>query len=284
MVVSYVDAFIASNPNATATEIEGKLDQICAYFGPDAAECTTFVNNEVPAVISYLEMMPADQVCAALKVCDSTEAISAEVHGAAEAAEEAIRSSDSNKFAAKARCDMCQVAASSELSSAKAGAPAVAALKRSVESCAAFAGNPTAYGLCVRATKVISEEYKALAPGSCPHYTCIKAGECAAPDQEVGSGLCSLCTMAVSYVQEFIQANPNATTAEIESSLESICAYLGSEAAECNQFVEAYTPTIVQYLSSMPAAQICGEISACTSATTLPVEEARALLKKQAAI
>jgi len=281
MAVSYVDAFIAANPNATATTIEAKLDQICAYFGPDADECTTFVNNEVPAILSYLEMMPADQVCAALKVCDNSTAIAVEVRGAAEAAEETVRASESNQFAAKARCDVCQVAASSALSSAKAGASSAAALKRAVESCAAFSANPTAYGLCIRASKAVTAEYASLAANSCPHYTCVKAGECAA----VGDGLCSLCTMAVSYAQEFIKANPNATTTEIEDSLEAICGYLGSEAAQCNQFVQEYTPTVVQYLESMPAAQVCGEISLCSSTTTdLPVEEARAMLNKQAAL
>jgi len=69
--VQYVEGYLAQN--ATVKEIETLLSQACALLPSTyRAECTNFVNTEIPAVIQYLENNEdPQQVCTLIGMCGS---------------------------------------------------------------------------------------------------------------------------------------------------------------------------------------------------------------------
>merc|ERR1711916_199351 len=82
---------------------------------------------------------------------------------------------------------------------------------------------------------------------------------------------CSLCEIVVGYAESYVQANPNATVAEVEKILGEFCSLLGSYSAECTAFIDAETPQIINYLTTMTPKQVCTLLKLCSSAAKINV-------------
>jgi len=72
LVVTYAENFLASN--GTVAELEAYLEGVCMVLpAPFGAECTAFLDAQLPALISWLlAMEPPELFCTQIGVCTST--------------------------------------------------------------------------------------------------------------------------------------------------------------------------------------------------------------------
>jgi len=81
---------------------------------------------------------------------------------------------------------------------------------------------------------------------------------------ESQSGTCSICEMAITYVEEYVSQNQ--TEAEIVAQLQSFCGILGPLASECDSLIATYAPQMIQWIENKQSpATFCTEIGACSS-------------------
>lgn len=72
VIISFIDQFLAANPNATEADIEGALDMVCNLLpGAYKTSCDNFVAAEVPNLLKYVTLYTPQQLCAAVGLCSS---------------------------------------------------------------------------------------------------------------------------------------------------------------------------------------------------------------------
>jgi len=88
--------------------------------------------------------------------------------------------------------------------------------------------------------------------GEDPKTFCTQVGLCSArPDpklekREALQAGCSICTMIVGYVESYLAQNQ--TQQQIIEQLDQLCALLGPLASQCDAFVAAYVPQLIQWI------------------------------------
>jgi saposin len=81
---------------------------------------------------------------------------------------------------------------------------------------------------------------------------------------EEQSGTCSICTMVMTYVEQWVAQNQ--TEAEIVAQLQSFCNALGPLSPECSSLVATYAPQMIQWIENKEApATFCTQIGVCSS-------------------
>jgi len=74
---------------------------------------------------------------------------------------------------------------------------------------------------------------------------------------------CQICKMLVGFIESYVQANQTIT--QIEGLLGRVCR-LTPFASQCVQFVDTYTPIMVQYIQANEDPQtVCQQIGVCSS-------------------
>ena len=108
-----------------------------------------------------------------------------------------------------------------------------------------------------------------------PATFCGQVGLCKSSSSEkVGSSfLCPVCTVAISYLENYITAN--STEAEITSLVENLCNVLPSVLAlPCDAFVEEYGPHLINWLvNKEPPGQFCSTIGLCSKSKMAATSE-----------
>lgn len=80
----------------------------------------------------------------------------------------------------------------------------------------------------------------------------------------VGLDECDICQLVIKFAEQWL--SKNATEAEIETFLNKVCAYLPISEDECETFVSAYVPIIVQWLESDEDPKtFCTSVGFCSS-------------------
>jgi len=99
-----------------------------------------------------------------------------------------------------------------------------------------------------------------------PPVFCATVHVCASPKilpKSTSSTGCSLCQMAVTYVEKWVTEQP--TEQEIAQRLEQFCSIVGPIAPECQSFVATYTPKLIDWIvSKEDPATFCTQVGLCS--------------------
>nr|AAK21659.1 naegleriapore B pore-forming peptide precursor [Naegleria fowleri] len=92
----------------------------------------------------------------------------------------------------------------------------------------------------------------------------------AAPKAE-NSGICNMCQLLVTQVENWVESNDTIMT--LEKKLEQVCSVIpGQYSALCTYAVEQYLPIFIhQVEKQFPALTICQDVHLCSSAQAAPV-------------
>jgi len=97
-----------------------------------------------------------------------------------------------------------------------------------------------------------------------PETVCTDMGSC---DSELSlfssNDLCSDCTAAVDFVENYVSDPDNQTT--ILNAAHSVCGLFGDEEDTCNSYVDAYGPLVLLELKNLLAdsSKVCEDIDLC---------------------
>jgi len=102
-----------------------------------------------------------------------------------------------------------------------------------------------------------------------PEVVCTQLHLCtstrAVATKKVQQGTCGICELVVTFAENYL-AN-NGTISELEAAVEQLCSALPNPySQQCDQFVEAQMPALIQWLiNNEPPQQFCTSVGLCGS-------------------
>jgi len=99
-----------------------------------------------------------------------------------------------------------------------------------------------------------------------PQQVCTQIGLCTSSKKVESGPLCSVCTLVVTYIDQYISSN--SSIQQIEAELDQICALLGPLSSTCDQFVAQYTPQVIKWIvNGNSPATFCASVGLCAQKT-----------------
>jgi saposin len=97
-----------------------------------------------------------------------------------------------------------------------------------------------------------------------PQEVCTQLGLCISAKKVESGPLCSVCTLVITYIDQYISSN--SSIQQIEAELDQICALLGPLSSTCDQFVAQYTPQAIKWIvNGNSPATFCASVGLCSS-------------------
>ncbi|PIK44812.1 hypothetical protein BSL78_18317 [Apostichopus japonicus] len=249
LVVSQIEVYLKDG--ATEEEITAALEKFCSILPSSLAnQCTAFMDQYGPVVLKLLaDEMDPDQVCSFLKLCAA-------------------------EFQQSPKCTLCEYVMQ-KLETMISKQSTVAEIEAALEKvCSLLPGSisdqcqqfvdqytPTIINLIVQNVS--------------PQLICRTLGLCKASSESEfqQSPKCTLCEYVIQKLETMI--SKQSTVAEIEAALEKVCSLLpGSISDQCQQFVDQYTPTIINLIVQNVSPQlICRTLGLCKASSESDVHE-----------
>ncbi|PIK50803.1 hypothetical protein BSL78_12333 [Apostichopus japonicus] len=260
---------ILNNPS-TQQQILQELETLCNDLGPSIGpQCQQYVSEYGPLVINFLlQYLDPASVCSQIGFCSGMNEVISFVE-----LQSALPVSPMNEEPLEeegAGCEVCKLVVSQIEVYLKDGATEeeiTAALEKFcsilpsslANQCTAFMDQ---YGPVV--LKLLADEMD-------PDQVCSFLKLCAAEFQQ--SPKCTLCEYVMQKLETMI--SKQSTVAEIEAALEKVCSLLpGSISDQCQQFVDQYTPTIINLIVQNVSPQlICRTLGLCKASSESDVHE-----------
>jgi len=247
LVVQYVEAYLANNQ--TEQQIEQELDQLCALLGPLSQTCTQFVGTYLPQLIQWIENGEnPQQFCTQVGLCAFHQ----------------------KRAVQQAGCSVCELIVT-YVESYIANNQTEQQIIANLDQLCAMLG-PLASQCEAIVQQYVPQMIQWIINGENPQTFCTQVGLCSAlpsyqPKLEKRVSLqagCSICTLVVTYVETYI-AN-NQTEQQIIANLDELCSMLGPLASQCDAFVAAYVPQVIQWIiNGENPQQFCTQVGLCAS-------------------
>ncbi|XP_077973904.1 uncharacterized protein LOC120347581 isoform X1 [Styela clava] len=255
--LALTELFNKLEDNATEEEIEKELEKICSDL-PESyqSECKMIIEQYTPELIELItQKLTPKEICEAIKLCTSSV----------------------KKVESGITCLLCTDVVGylvknipvnqTEESILKELRVACSYLKKYEDKCDEFVND---YGKEI--VDLILREV------TDPKKICFLIGLCGLPVEEVQKPIeenlksdtgCELCEVVVKQLDSYL--TEDATQAKFIEVFEKVCADLPeSDRAQCKNFVETYTPTLLDLLvQELAPNEICALIKLCNSETTV---------------
>ncbi|KAI8797151.1 proactivator polypeptide, partial [Biomphalaria glabrata] len=251
LTLKYLEHFVAKN--ASEKEIESALDVVCSVLPATVRkDCVNFVSSYTPTLVSLLSHFPPEQVCALIKACTAPPQATKPIKGGPE-------------------CPLCEfIMQQLELLLQKNASEAqIEAALDKVCSFLPATIKQQCDSYVVAYTPILINLLTKMSPDQICSYLkfCTNSTSSNAGAQELKGGPeCPLCEFIMQKLETLIQQN--ASEAQIEAALENVCSLLPATIKQqCDSYVVAYTPILINLLTKMSPDQICSYLKFCTNSS-----------------
>ncbi|XP_059176048.1 uncharacterized protein LOC131955787 isoform X11 [Physella acuta] len=257
-VLEAVDQLLEEN--ATLPQIEAVLDKVCDYIPPIKDQCEKFVALYAPYVVDLItkELSP-QEICSLLGLCVNTTLTGVTKHKAITVT---VKSD--------ATCAVCELVLK-VLETLVAKNTSVKQIESYLDAvCNVLPSSVKAE--CQSFVATYTPQLIYLLANFPPEQVCILIKACSAPPmvkKPLGNGpSCPICELVMQQVEKFI--GKNSTQKEVELVLDVVCELLPATVKkDCEQYVDMYTPVLVQLLLQISPDQICTYLKFCRPSTTV---------------
>nr|XP_039273546.1 uncharacterized protein LOC120347581 isoform X5 [Styela clava] len=254
--LALTELFNKLEDNATEEEIEKELEKICSDL-PESyqSECKMIIEQYTPELIELItQKLTPKEICEAIKLCTSVKKVESGIT--------CLLCTDVVGYLVK-NIPVNQT----EESILKELRVACSYLKKYEDKCDEFVND---YG-----KEIVDLILKEVTD---PKKICFLIGLCGLPVEEVQKQIeenlksdtgCELCEVVVKQLDSYL--TEDATQAKFIEVFEKVCADLPeSDRAQCKNFVQTYTPTLLDLLvQELAPNEICALIKLCNSETTV---------------
>jgi saposin len=254
--------------NKTISQIESDLDQVCAWVPPFAPVCDQFVAWGIPDIVNYIKNNEDPTTfCTQIGICAAKKA-------------KAPKVSKAPKKPKDINCDMCTYVIQSMESWLEQNAT-VQQIEQNLETLCALIPGFTAQCDAI-VLQEVPQIIQWIEQNESPNDICTQLGFCNStrrlkgkeavlkqklvkPPPKQGAN-CFICETIITSIESWLEQN--ATEAQIEQYLDTLCTLVPSFQAQCDALIAQGLTQIIQWIEqNQTPQQVCTNLGLCTNST-----------------